>query len=334
VMIRDTLSPSSPHAMMVLTPGNGAAFQYRTAAGEVSTHVAGGAAAAPLWVRVVRSGTTLSGYRSPDGVTWTAMGSATIAMGAQVQVGMAVTAHNDGAMNTATFDNVTMVATPALTFGTARINFQPAAAPAYAGYLIDAGATYAARNGRTYGWNIDNASTTRDRNAAGSPDQRYDTLIHLQKPEAPNAVWEIAVPNGRYTVRLVAGDPSHQDSVYRINAEGVLAVSGTPTATVRWFEGNVTVNVADGRLTLTNGAGASNNKICFIEISQVSSAGVAAMSLSMSAASDSISTPVARMTRVQRRQTLSTFYGPISGNATAVVHQKKQESATAAVRGS
>lgn len=334
VMIRDTVSPSSPHAMVVLTPGNGAAFQYRTAAGSVSTHIAGGAAAAPLWVRVVRSGNTLSGYRSADGVTWTALGSATIPMGAQVQVGLAVTAHNDGAINTAMFDNLSVVATPAPTFATARINFQPAAAPAYAGYLVDAGATYANRNGRTYGWNVNNSSTTRDRNSTRSPDQRYDTLIHLQKPKARNAVWEIAVPNGRYAVRVVAGDPSHRDSVYRINAEGVLAVSGTPTSTVRWFEGNVTVNVADGRLTITNGAGAANNKICFIEISQVSPAGVATMSLSTSAAPDSISTPVIRLIRVQRRRMLSTFYGPVSENATAVVHQKKQNAATAAVRGS
>jgi hypothetical protein len=31
-------------------------------------------------------------------------------------------------------------------------------------------------------------------------------------------------------------------------------------------EGTATVNVTDGRLTLTNAAGASNNKICFVEV--------------------------------------------------------------------
>jgi hypothetical protein len=330
-MIRETLGASSPHAMMVLTPGNGAAFQYRAAAGGLSTHVDGGAAAAPLWVRVVRGGNTLSGYRSADGVNWTLVGSTTIAMAAQVQVGLAVTAHNDGALNTATFDNVAVVATPAPTFGTARINFQPAGAPAYSGYLVDGGAVYAARNGRTYGWRAVN-NTMRDRNSTRSPDQRYDTLIHLQKPEAPNAVWEIAVPNGSYAVRVVAGDAGHHDSVYRINAEGVLAVSGTPTSSVRWFEGRVTVNVADGRLTISNGSGASNNKICFIEITQTTAAaGTAAMTLSMSTAADPISTPVKSLTKAQRRQTLSMFYGPTAETATAVVTPKRRDSATAAL---
>jgi hypothetical protein len=81
-----------------------------------------------------------------------------------------------------------------------------------------------------------------------------------------NATWEIAVPNGTYRVRIVAGDPSYWDSVHRISAEGVLVVNGTPTTSNRWVEGTATVAVSDGRLTIGNYAGASNNKICFIEI--------------------------------------------------------------------
>ena len=148
-----------------------------------------------------------------------------------------------------------------------RINFQPASAPVPAGYLVDGGLVFAARgNGQTYGWNADNTAQTRDRNAANSADQRYDTLTHLQKPGNPDAVWEIAVPNGTYVVRLVSGDASNFDSVFRTTVEGVLTVSGTPTTTTRWIEGTSTVTVTDGRLTIRSGAGASNNKICFVEI--------------------------------------------------------------------
>jgi hypothetical protein len=43
-------------------------------------------------------------------------------------------------------------------------------------------------------------------------------------------------------------------------------VSGTPTSGSRWVEGTARVSVADGRLTITNAAGASNNKICFVAI--------------------------------------------------------------------
>jgi glucose/arabinose dehydrogenase len=150
-----------------------------------------------------------------------------------------------------------------------RINFQPSSAPVPAGYLADAGLVYGSRgNGQTYGWTANNAAQTRDRNNGSSPDQRYDTLTHLQKPENPDAVWEIAVPNGTYTVRVVSGDADYFDSVFRVSVEGVLTVNGSPTTSTRWIEGTSTVTVTDGRLTLRNAAGASNNKVCFIEITQ------------------------------------------------------------------
>ena len=150
-----------------------------------------------------------------------------------------------------------------------RVNFQPPSTAVPSGYLADVGLPYGNRgNGQTYGWNADNTSQARDRNAANSPDQRYDTLTHLQKPPNPDAVWEIAVASGTYEVRVVAGDAAYNDSVFRIAAEGALAVSGTPTASNRWIEGTATVSVTDGRLTLRSATGASNNKICFVEITR------------------------------------------------------------------
>jgi glucose/arabinose dehydrogenase len=146
----------------------------------------------------------------------------------------------------------------------ANVNFQPAGSPVPSGYLADSGAAYASRgNGQTYGWNVANTANTRDRNAIA--DQRYDTLIHMQK--GGTFSWEIAVPNGSYIVRVVAGDPSYTDSIYKIAAEGVLTVDGTPTSSSRFVEGTKTVTVADGRLTLTSASGSSNNKLAFVEIS-------------------------------------------------------------------
>ncbi len=148
---------------------------------------------------------------------------------------------------------------------TININFQPASATAPAGYLVDSGAVYGDRgNGYTYGWNADNSANTRDRNSANSLDQRYDTLIHTQS--GGTFTWEIAVPNGTYSVHIVAGDPNYYNSVYKINAEGVLVVNGTPTSATRWIEGTALVTVADGKLTVSNATGSSNNKIDFIEI--------------------------------------------------------------------
>jgi hypothetical protein len=110
VMIRENLTAGAKHAMMVLTPGNGLAFQYRTAAGGASTHVAGGTGTAPYWVRLVRSGSTITAYKSTNGTNWTTVGSVSISMTTSVNIGLAVTSHVDATLNTSTFDNVT--ATP------------------------------------------------------------------------------------------------------------------------------------------------------------------------------------------------------------------------------
>jgi hypothetical protein len=132
---------------------------------------------------------------------------------------------------------------------------------------MDEGAVFSLQtNGLAYGWDLANSANTQDRNSANSPDQRYDTCA-LTQVAGGGSVWEIAVPNGVYQVFLVAGDPTRNNSVYRYDVEGVLSLSGTPTPSQRWIAGSNTVTVTDGRLTLSNGVGASNNKICFLDIS-------------------------------------------------------------------
>src|SRR5262249_7022712 len=110
VMIRETLAAGSRHAFMALTPGNGLAFQRRVATGGVSTHTAGGASGAPVWVRLTRNGNTITAFRSTNGTTWTEVGADAVAMGNQVFAGLAVTSHAIGVLNTSTFDNVQVTA--------------------------------------------------------------------------------------------------------------------------------------------------------------------------------------------------------------------------------
>lgn len=149
---------------------------------------------------------------------------------------------------------------------TATVNFQPASAPVPVGYTADSGQVYGPRGSdRVYGWTADNTAATRDRGSAGAIDQRYDTLIHAQRPTAANR-WELAVPNGDHLVHVVAGDPDHVDSVYRFTVEGVAAITGTPTATNHYFERTLAVTVTDGRLTVANGTGASNNKLAYVDV--------------------------------------------------------------------
>lgn len=108
VMIRETLAPDSRHAMIVLLPDGPVAFQRRAATGEITAHT-DSAGAVPHWVKLVRTGNTFTAYKSMDGVNWAWVGSDTIAMGGNVYIGLAVTSHNNSVLNTATFDNVTVV---------------------------------------------------------------------------------------------------------------------------------------------------------------------------------------------------------------------------------
>jgi uncharacterized repeat protein (TIGR03806 family) len=106
VMIRDTIDPGARHAFILLTPSSGAAFQRRATAGGGSEHTAGPNVRAPYWVKLERKGSNFTGSISTDGVNWTKVGDAAIEMGADLFAGLAVTAHNNGALCTAAFDHV------------------------------------------------------------------------------------------------------------------------------------------------------------------------------------------------------------------------------------
>jgi hypothetical protein len=106
VMIRETLSADSKFADVVVTPASGTAFQRRTTTGASASSTTGPAGAAPLWVKIERAGNLFTGSVSSDGVTWTVIGSDTIAMAATVYIGLAVTSHDATVATTATLDSV------------------------------------------------------------------------------------------------------------------------------------------------------------------------------------------------------------------------------------
>jgi glucose/arabinose dehydrogenase/regulation of enolase protein 1 (concanavalin A-like superfamily) len=70
------------------------------------TDVGGPAADAPVWLRLVREGSTVTAYHSADGTTWEPFAAATLAGAATV--GLFVTSHDGGELNTAVFDSVSV----------------------------------------------------------------------------------------------------------------------------------------------------------------------------------------------------------------------------------
>ncbi|UFS68797.1 M6 family metalloprotease domain-containing protein [Geomonas sp. RF6] len=108
VMMRQSLTANSIHAMAALTPVYGAEFSVRTSTGGSTAVTGAGGVAAPYWVRLVRSGNTFTGYISPNGTTWRQVGSSTIAMGNTIYVGVVACSHSVYALTTATLDSVSV----------------------------------------------------------------------------------------------------------------------------------------------------------------------------------------------------------------------------------
>jgi regulation of enolase protein 1 (concanavalin A-like superfamily) len=106
VMIRSSLDPSSAQALMLVSHAKGVAFQRRPTDGGTSVSTSGTSSTAPHWVKLVKSGTTISGYESADGIDWTLVGSDTFNMPGAVSVGLAVSSHVSGTLATAAFDSV------------------------------------------------------------------------------------------------------------------------------------------------------------------------------------------------------------------------------------
>jgi hypothetical protein len=96
VMIRETMASDSKNVAMVLSVGYGMSFQYRAATGGDTTYPPESSETAPYWVKLIRSGNTITGYKSQNGATWVQAGAVTISMNATVYVGLVATTYWDG----------------------------------------------------------------------------------------------------------------------------------------------------------------------------------------------------------------------------------------------
>jgi beta-glucanase (GH16 family) len=116
IMIRDGTTANASYAFTFVNPNNGIAgeganFEFRNGAGTASQSANSVASmTAPLWLKLVRSDNTFTAFYSSDGSTWTQNGPAeTILMGATVNVGLAVSAYTNSALNTATFTHTSIL---------------------------------------------------------------------------------------------------------------------------------------------------------------------------------------------------------------------------------
>ncbi len=155
------------------------------------------------------------------------------------------------------------------------VNFTSTSGDAVSGYLADTGLAYGPRgDGLSFGWSRNDTADGVDRNAGNAPDELQDSFHDMHGLGANNVFWRIALPDGTYSVHLIAGDSSDTSSLYSINVGaaspgGTPAIRGKATAAKPWIENTVVVRVAHGVLYVTNGPGTQNNKIDEIDITPV-----------------------------------------------------------------
>lgn len=155
----------------------------------------------------------------------------------------------------------------------AAINFQPARLPVPAGYLADSGQSFADRgNGFRYGWNGNDTRFVHYLPVKVAPDVRYDTYAVTTRAVGrrnPGRIWQIEVPNGNYTVDVVAGDGTIGWGRSQFLVNGAAVIDGRATLKQRWLDDAITVNVTNNLLTITNGPQSPINRLAFVQIDQI-----------------------------------------------------------------
>jgi RHS repeat-associated protein len=113
VMIRETLTDNAKHVTTAVTKSNGIIFLRRTMINSNSPYTVGSLLAAPYWIKLKRVGNNFSGFQSPDGITWTQVGTTiTNSMNSSVYIGLAVTSRKSTLLCTSIFSNVSVNGVP------------------------------------------------------------------------------------------------------------------------------------------------------------------------------------------------------------------------------
>jgi glucosylceramidase len=264
LMIRESLAANSAYVNIVVTPVNGVSVQSRASTGAAATGTTVSNLFAPRWLKLTRSGSTFTGYHSMDGVTWTQTAApVTVAMGANVSIGLALCSGQTSALNLAEFDGISAPglplprpptpAKPEALAGNSTVNLAWSPAAYATGYEVSR-ATF---SGGPY-TPLATVSTTGFADAAATNDTTYYYVIRATNASggsAPTAEVS-ATPRSSYlpagwinrdigTVGL-AGSVSLTAGVYTIQAAGVgvwsaadgfnysyLSASGDGSMTVR-----------------------------------------------------------------------------------------------------
>ena len=279
VMVRDSLNANASYAFVHTTPGNGTDFQYRTADGASAQWNGQISAVAPEWVKLVITGTTVTGFTSPDGTTWTQIGSITVPLGSTYYVGLADTAHNNSVLSTDTFDNVSVSAAAATA---PSITSQPASSTVTAGQ--QASFTVAATGTAPFSYQWQKMVSGNWNNVTNGGDITGATTATLSFSAS------VAADAGQYRVSVTntAGNATSNTVTLTVNLAaptGLTATAGNTQVALSWTAvsgatsynvyrstasgGEVKINTSAVTTTSYTDTGLTNGTQYFYEVTEV-----------------------------------------------------------------
>jgi hypothetical protein len=109
IMLRKTFDPVSPYYAVFITPATGIHVQYRSDFNQNPTDVASVSRTPPVYLKIIRVGTTCSAYTSADGAHWILIPNSTVDVGGlsgALMAGLAVTSRNEDMLSITEFDSV------------------------------------------------------------------------------------------------------------------------------------------------------------------------------------------------------------------------------------
>jgi regulation of enolase protein 1 (concanavalin A-like superfamily) len=213
LMIRQSLTAGSRQASLFVTPGKGVVMRARASTGGSTVQMTVGSGVAPVWLRLDRKSSTVTAYRSVDGVAWTLIATIKMPLNSNVRVGLAVASHSASTSVAAAVNAISLNKTAVMTSAPAPL---PNAAPSISLTAPAGGSTFVAPA------TINMAATAADSDGSIARVDFYSGATKVGSDTTSPYTFSWAnVATGSYALKAVAVDNL-----------GASTSSGTATVTV------------------------------------------------------------------------------------------------------
>ncbi len=106
LMMRQTTTPNAATFSMLLSGTKVPTMMYRATTGSFPLATNGTTVSSPYWLRLYKSGATVTGYVSPDGITWTMIYAYPSTLSGTIE--LCLVSVTSGSQGNATFDNISV----------------------------------------------------------------------------------------------------------------------------------------------------------------------------------------------------------------------------------